>query len=230
MTYPILFLGLLFTVLSACAVGKAEPAPASRPGEDNSLPLPDGMEPAKYPAIAECLGKHMQPWVPGEVHRDFVVSLKTTVLPFDLRVAPAHLLNVEPFKLCALVVMGELKPDTIMFATGVRFYPAHAPSTIPLVTGALTPLQVREGIMTNQFHKCMTQKQNENRLHGAALLKGEITNGVLQNPRLESSTFQDVEYETCIVSKMQDLQFHSLPEPSILAFPLSMRVSDLDPN
>lgn len=194
------------------------------------LPLLDGMKPVKYPEMATCLQKHMQPWAVGEIHRDFVISVKTTVLPLDLRVAPAQLLDVEPTKLCLLAVLGQIKPDTILFATAVRLYPTHAPSTVPLITGGLTPLQVREGLVKNEFGRCLTQTQYDGRLHGAALLKGDIIHGVLENPRLESSTFQDIDYETCVVSKMPELRFEDVAEPSMLAFPLSMRVSDLDPN
>lgn len=218
-----------------CAKGVAEPV---RPAETTKIALTedapkavdDGLKPVKYAQIEACFVRHATPlWKEGEVFRDYVLSIKLTVEPLDMRVAPHEDLEVEAMKSCLLAAIAEIDPDTILFASGARLHRDRAPSAIPMIQGGLTPIQVREGIMGNKFGRCLTPKQYGIRLHGAAILKGEIVNGLLQDPEVYASTLQDAEYETCLIKEMKELRFADIPEPSTLNFPYSLRISDLDP-
>ena len=219
-----------------CAKGVAEPV---RPVEAKKTALAedaaktiadDGLKPVKYPQIEACFVRHATPaWNDGEAFRDYVLSIKLTVEPLELRIAPTEDLDLDAIKKCLLAALKEINPDTILFATGARLHQSRQPSAIPMIQGGLTPVHVREGIMGNQFGRCMTQKQYSVRLHGAAILKGEIVSGVLQDPRVHASTLQDTEYEACLLEKMKELRFEDILQPSTLNFPYSVRISDLDP-
>jgi len=231
--YPFLIVSILLG--AGCAKGLAEPVRPTETkkvvvAEDAHEETDDGLKPVKYPQIEACFVRYATPnWREGEEFRDYVLSVKLTEDPLDMRLAPPDDLEIEALKACLLAAVRQIRPDTILFATAARLHKNRAPTAIPMIQGALTPLQVREGIMGNKFGQCMTQKQYSVRLHGAAILKGEIVNGVLLAPRVYASTLQDPEYESCLQEKMNELRFEALPESSTLNFPYSVRVSDLDP-
>lgn len=217
---------LLLALLGmACAKSVANPpvSEAKPEAEDET-----GLKPVKFPQVQACFEAHVKPvFSKGEAYRDYVVSLKTTTLPLDLRVGPIKDMKADALRLCLLAAVGQIQPKSILFATGIRLYPNRSPTAIPMIQGALTPLQVREGIMENEFGRCILPEHYDVRMHGAAILKGTIINGKLQDIEFYGSTFGYTDYASCIEAKLAELEFHPTPEPSVLAFPFSMRISDL---
>lgn len=217
---------LLLALLGmGCAKSVANPpvAEAKPEAEDET-----GLKPVKFPEVQSCFESHVKPvFSKGEAYRDYVVSLKTTTLPLDLRVGPIKDMKADALRLCLLAAVGQIQPKSILFATGIRLYPDRSPTAIPMIQGALTPLQVREGIIKNEFGRCILPEHYDVRMHGAAILKGTIINGTLQDIDFYGSTFGYTDYASCIEAKLAELEFHPTPEPSVLAFPFSMRISDL---